>query len=169
MSAPQVTPIGRRFVLGASLAGIASPALAHHGFTGFDIRKTYYIEGVIKTLEWGDPHIEVDLTVPAGLVVPADLGSIEVPKAEVVMTIPANLEPLPVAQPNEVWDLTLPSLSRAKLIGLERAMLEPGRRISGIGYIGCKREEKAFRPDLLFVERRAFVMRPFPLPDKACG
>lgn len=162
-------PITRRFLLAAGpVISVAATAHAHHGFVGFDFSKTYYIEGIIKALEWGDPHIEVDLSVPAGLAVPSDLSSIEIPRAEVVMTIPAKLDPLPVSQPNEVWDLTLPSLGRAKLIGLERAMLEPGQRISGIGYIGCKKEEKAFRPDLLLVGRRAFVMRPFPLPDKAC-
>lgn len=165
-----MTSISRRFLLaGLPLAGTASTAFAHHGFVGFDISKTYYIEGTIKTLEWGDPHIEVDLSVPAGLAVPADIASIEVPKAEVVMTIPTRLEPLPTSQPNEIWDLTLPSLGRAKLIGLEKAMLEPGRQLAGIGYVGCKREEKAFRPDILLVGRRAFVMRPFPLPEKACS
>jgi len=56
--------------IGAMLLG--GPVLAHHGWSSFDTRHAYYIEGTVTYVRWGNPHSEVtlrveDTTLPEGL------------------------------------------------------------------------------------------------------
>jgi hypothetical protein len=55
--------------------GTASlPAIAHHGFRGeYNAAQPIYIEGVVDTVEIAPPHVELTLTAPAGIAVPASL------------------------------------------------------------------------------------------------
>ena len=40
--------------------------------------------------------------------------------------------------------------------------------LAGIGYRGCNPAEREFRPDLLILDSRVYVMRPLPLPAVTC-
>jgi hypothetical protein len=50
-----------------SLAAIsfmfAAPAFAHHSFAMFDQEKTFTYKGVVKELEWNNPHVWLRVTV----------------------------------------------------------------------------------------------------------
>lgn len=52
-------------VLGAALFAVAAagPALAHHSFAMFDMRKNVTFRGVVKEVQWTNPHVWVELTV----------------------------------------------------------------------------------------------------------
>jgi hypothetical protein len=39
-----------------AVAAFAAPALAHHSFAMFDAEKTITVTGVVKELEWTNPH-----------------------------------------------------------------------------------------------------------------
>ena len=67
----------------AALAG-AAPALAHHSFAMFDFDRTMTLKGVVKELQWTNPHVIlwVEATPAAG-------GAPEVWSAE--LTSPGNL------------------------------------------------------------------------------
>jgi hypothetical protein len=43
-------------ILGASIAGAALPALAHHSFAAYDRTKTLNLKGTVKTFQWTNPH-----------------------------------------------------------------------------------------------------------------
>lgn len=143
--------------------------LAHHGFGSFDIKVMYYIAGRVVRLEWVDPHIMLDLEVEPGLMVPPDIWSIQMPRdAEIAMSIPDDLVPLTIGPRPETWELTMPSLDRARKIGLDREAVEPGRMIAGVGYRGCDAQDNEFRCDLLLIDRKAYALRPFALPPETC-
>ena len=55
------TPV---FLAGAFCA-FSGPALAHHSFAMFDSTKHIQIEGVVKDYQWTQPHVWLDLMVPA--------------------------------------------------------------------------------------------------------
>lgn len=58
------------FLLVASAASaaavIAVPALAHHSFAMYDLKKQTTLTGVIKEWHWSNPHTFIDLTVVEG-------------------------------------------------------------------------------------------------------
>ena len=79
----------RPFALVAALAALAAiagsqPALAHHSFAMFDFDRTMTLKGVVKELQWTNPHVIlwVEATPAAG-------GAPEVWSAE--LTSPGNL------------------------------------------------------------------------------
>jgi Family of unknown function (DUF6152) len=45
------------------LIGIAMPAVAHHSFAMFDPDKTVTLKGVVKELEWTNPHVWMRMMV----------------------------------------------------------------------------------------------------------
>ena len=66
----------------AALTG-GGPALAHHSFAMFDFERTVTLKGVVKELQWTNPHVILWVeTSPAG-------GAAEVWSAE--LTSPGNL------------------------------------------------------------------------------
>ena len=48
--------VGAIFSASCGLAMIALPAVAHHSFAMFDNAKTVTLTGVVKQLEWTNPH-----------------------------------------------------------------------------------------------------------------
>jgi len=49
-------------ILGA-LAVCARPLHAHHSFASFDASKTVSYKGVVKDIQWTNPHVWIELTV----------------------------------------------------------------------------------------------------------
>ena len=75
-------PIGLPLALTAILA--AAPAWAHHSFAMFDFNRTVTLKGVVKELQWTNPHVILWVeTTPAAGAMP------EVWSAE--LTSPGNL------------------------------------------------------------------------------
>ncbi len=57
----------RLFVVGAITASAtAAPVLAHHSFAMFDNTKTVTIQGTVKEMQWANPHVWLEVIVPAG-------------------------------------------------------------------------------------------------------
>jgi hypothetical protein len=48
-----------------SLFGAATLALAHHSFAMFDMGKKVTLEGTVSSFEWTNPHVYIELDVPA--------------------------------------------------------------------------------------------------------
>lgn len=51
-------------LLAAGIFGAASPALAHHSFTMFDMTKRLTLVGTITSFEWTNPHSYIEIDVP---------------------------------------------------------------------------------------------------------
>jgi hypothetical protein len=60
----RVTSVGIHLVLGAYAVTVA----AHHSYSVFDMTTTRTVEGTIRALEWGNPHVWlwVDVTDASG-------------------------------------------------------------------------------------------------------
>ena len=58
----------RLMVMGAAAAVslVAAPALAHHSFAMYDLKKTVTLKGEVKEFHWTNPHTFIDLTVMEG-------------------------------------------------------------------------------------------------------
>jgi hypothetical protein len=48
----------------AGIFGVASPVLAHHSFTMFDITKRLTLAGTVTSFEWTNPHAYIEIDVP---------------------------------------------------------------------------------------------------------
>ncbi|HTP39407.1 MAG TPA: DUF6152 family protein [Steroidobacteraceae bacterium] len=54
----------RNLMLTGTLLALSGAALAHHSFAMFDKTRTVNIDGVIKNVEWNNPHVWIWVTVP---------------------------------------------------------------------------------------------------------
>ena len=46
------------------VAGLATPVVAHHSFSMFDMQKEATIEGTVRDFQWTNPHIWIQVLVP---------------------------------------------------------------------------------------------------------
>jgi Family of unknown function (DUF6152) len=51
-------------LIAAGVLGAASPALAHHSFTMFDMSKKLTLNGSVTSFEWTNPHSYIEIDVP---------------------------------------------------------------------------------------------------------
>jgi Family of unknown function (DUF6152) len=51
-------------LVAAGIFGAASPALAHHSFTMFDMAKRLTLVGTVTSFEWTNPHAYIEIDVP---------------------------------------------------------------------------------------------------------
>ena len=54
----------KSLVLAGLALSIASPVAAHHSFAMFDSGKNITLTGVVKELEWTNPHVWIHVMVP---------------------------------------------------------------------------------------------------------
>ena len=55
---------GRVILAAALVCGANSAVLAHHSFAAFDMTQQKTVSGVVKKVEWTNPHIWVYMDVP---------------------------------------------------------------------------------------------------------
>lgn len=53
--------VSRRLVLAATLLLGAAPAFAHHGWSSYDSSNLVKVEGVVRAIDIGNPHAEMQL------------------------------------------------------------------------------------------------------------
>jgi hypothetical protein len=51
-------------LLAAGIFGGATPVLAHHSFTMFDMTKRLTLTGTVTSFEWTNPHSYIEIDVP---------------------------------------------------------------------------------------------------------
>lgn len=51
-------------LMAAGIFGAASPLLAHHSFTMFDMTKRMTLIGTVSSFEWTNPHSYIEIDVP---------------------------------------------------------------------------------------------------------
>jgi len=56
----------RRLVSLLAALAVASSAWGHHSFAMFDLDKEVTLEGVVKDLQWANPHVWLEIDVPDG-------------------------------------------------------------------------------------------------------
>ncbi len=150
----------RTLVLATGLAPLW--ARAHHGWSSFDPDRPLWLEGRVTRVRWQNPHAEIELEVPAGLRVPADLASRVVPAQSAPVDGKALLARATVPRRTDRrWTVELAPLTRME--AWKVSPLQAGAQVGVLGF--TFREEKGeavLRAEYLFVGDRVYGLRSSP-------
>ncbi|MDI1267682.1 MAG: DUF6152 family protein [Polaromonas sp.] len=156
----------RRDVIGAvcavSSASLMPFARAHHGWSGFDQDRPIYLEGrVLKSL-WQNPHVELEIELPATLKLPADLAQRALPAQSAPVDGKALLARAVVpTRKDRRWEIELAPLTR--LQAWKVAEIKPGTQVSVLGFTFAREKGDAvLRAEYLFVDGKAYGLRSSP-------
>ena len=141
---------------------LALPAWAHHGWSSFDQGRPIYLEGKVSKVAWRNPHVELDLELPANLKLPADLPGRALPAQAAPVDGPALLKAaqLPTRKDRR-WEIELAPLSRVQAWGV--AEIKPGDELSLIGFtFSGEKGAAVLRAEYLFVAGKAYGLRSSP-------
>lgn len=153
-----------RWLLGLSLAAaVAIPAPAHHGWSSFDSAKPLYVEGMVKSVRWQNPHAELVIEVAPSITRPAELDRRPFPKQQNPSVTPevVTKAALPV-EPGGEWTLELAPLTRMEAWGMSEPV-KAGQRVAAIGYAKQDEPRKFMRVEILYLQDgRAVGLRSSP-------
>lgn len=145
-------------------AGALAPlgALAHHGWSSFDQDRPIYLEGRVTKAKWQNPHAELELEIPAGLKVPADLAQRAVPAQSAPVDGKALLAKAVVpTRKDRKWEVELAPLTRME--AWKVAEIKAGATISLVGF--TFKDEKGgaiVRGEYLFADGKTYGLRSSP-------
>ena len=146
------------------VAATAMPfaAHAHHGWSSFDAERPLYLEGTVRSVRWQNPHAELQLDLPSGLKLPADLAQRAVPAQASPVDGKALLAKavLPTRKDRQ-WEVELAPLTRMQAWQVQE--IKPGTVLSVVGF--TSKEEKGaavLRAEYLFVDGKAYGLRSSP-------
>lgn len=157
----------RRDVIKAALAvpaaSLAPLALAHHGWSSFDQTRPIYLEGRVTKSVWQNPHAELEMELPANLVLPSDLVQRAVPAQSAQVDGKALLARavLPTRR-DPRWEIELAPLTR--LQAWQVPEIKPGATISVLGFTFTgEKGDAVLRAEYLFVNGKAYGLRSSPV------
>ena len=138
-------------------------ALAHHGWSSFDQDRPIYLEGKVTQAKWQNPHAELELEVPAGLKVPADLAQRAVPAQSAPVDGKALLAKAVVpTRKDRKWEIELAPLTRME--AWKVAEIKSGAMISLVGFtLKGEKGDAVVRVEYLFVDGKAYALRSSPV------
>lgn len=159
--------MNRRNVLKTSIslpiAGFCLPGWAHHGWSSFDQDRPIYLEGKVVKSVWQNPHAELEIELPAGLKVPADLARRTLP----AQTAPADGKALlakavvPTRQ-DKRWEIELAPLSRMQAWNV--AEIKPGASVAVLGFtLTGEKGDAVLRVEYLFAAGNTYALRSSPI------
>lgn len=149
-------------ILAASSAGLAPFARAHHGWSGFDQNRPIYLEGKVAKALWQNPHVELEMEVPAMLKLPADLTQRALPAQSAPVDGQALLAKavLPTRKDRR-WKIELAPLTR--LQAWKVAEIKPGAQVALLGFtLAGEKGDAVLRAEYLFVDGKAYGLRSSP-------
>ncbi len=151
----------RRLVLLAPLAATGL-AHAHHGWSSFDPDRPIWLEGRVTQVRWRNPHAELELEVPEGLKLPADLASRPLPAQAAAVDGKSLLARAMVPRRKDRrWQVELAPLTRMEAWKVEP--LQAGATIGVLGYtFQDERGEAVLRAEYLFVGGKVYGLRSGP-------
>ena len=156
----------RRDVLMTSAAlsagGICLPTWAHHGWSSFDQDRPIYLEGKVVKSVWQNPHAELEIDLPAGLKVPADLTRRTLPAQTAPVDGKALLAKTVVpTRQDKRWEIELAPLGRMQAWNV--AEIKPGASVAVVGFtLTAEKGEAVLRAEYLFVAGNTYALRSSP-------
>ena len=148
--------------LALSAAGVLPVAQAHHGWSSFDQDRPIYLEGKVVKSVWQNPHVEIDIDVPAGLKVPADLTRRTLPAQTAPVDGKALLARAVVPKRQDKrWEIELAPLSR--MLAWNVAEIKPGDMVAMLGFTFTGEKGAAImRVEYLFAAGKTYALRSSP-------
>ena len=128
----------RRDVLKVALivpmVGLGGQASAHHGWSSFDQDRPLYLEGRVSKAVWQNPHVELELELPAALRLPPGLTERVLPAQSAPVDGKALLAKtvLPT-RTDKRWEIELAPLTRLQAWNV--AEIKPGTNLSIVGCV----------------------------------
>jgi hypothetical protein len=117
--------------IGAALAALALPSLAHHSFAIYDMAQNIEFKGTVETLKFRNPHMAMTLTH-----VKAD-GSKETIKfvegAPANMLVRMGLDPAVIAPGEEITAIGAPRRDDPTAYFLKAIILKDGTKFVSVG------------------------------------
>lgn len=153
----------RHFVLLASTGiTLVRPAWAHHGWGSFDQDRPLYLEGKVVQSRWQNPHVELDIEVPANLKVPADLRQRPIPAQSAPVDGAGLLAKTTVPRRSDrKWELELAPLTRMQSWRVPE--IKAGDMVSAVGFASKDEAgEPVMRVEFLYVGNNAYGLRSSP-------
>ena len=146
----------------ASLAGLAPLARAHHGWSGFDQDRPIYLEGQVAKVVWQNPHAELEIDLPAGFKLPANLAQRPLPAQTAPVDGKALLAKAVVPSRRDTrWEVELAPLTRLQAWNV--AEIKPGATVSVVGFtFAGEKGDAVLRAEYLFVDGKAYGLRSSP-------
>lgn len=156
----------REFVQVAAVlgwGGVATAAMAHHGWSSFDQGRPIYLEGKAANVRWRNPHVELSLELPAALRVPADLGQRALPAQTAGVDGPALLAKAVVpTRRDRRWEVELAPLFR--LGQWQMPEIKNGDELSLIGFtFKDEAGEPIVRAEYVFFGGKVYGLRSSPV------
>lgn len=156
----------REFVQVAALlgwGGVATGALAHHGWSSFDQGRPIYLEGKAANVRWRNPHVELSLELPTALRLPADLGQRALPAQTAGVDGPALLAKAVVpTRRDRRWEVELAPLFR--LGQWQMPEIKNGDELSLIGFtFKDEAGEPIVRAEYVFFGGKVYGLRSSPV------
>ncbi len=155
----------RIFLLSLPVSGIAlvisKNSFAHHGWSSFDESKPIYLEGVVKSTKWQNPHAEIMITLIHDLKLPADLAKRTAPAQTASVDGAKILSTATLPKKRGDWELELSPMSRIE--AWKVAEPKAGDTIAAVGYT-FKDEKGASlsRIEYLIVGDKLYGLRSMP-------
>ena len=149
--------------LAVPAASLAPLALAHHGWSSFDQNRPIYLEGRVTKSVWQNPHAELEIELPANLVLPGDLAQRAVPAQSAQIDGKALLAraELPTRKDRR-WEIELAPLTR--LQAWQVPEVKPGTIVSMLGFtLTGEKGGAVLRVEYLFVDGKAYGLRSSPV------
>lgn len=119
-------------VFAVATALCASTVGAHHGWSSFDETRPIYLEGVVKSVKWQNPHAEVMLEVNRAAP-PAALTRFSIPRqsanVDAVMVLGSARAP---SRKDAVWEVEFAPITR--MDAWKVAPIKVGEKIAVVGY-----------------------------------
>ena len=142
--------------------GFIGTAHAHHGWSSFDQDRPIYLEGVVKSVKWQNPHVELILDIAPGLKLPADLAS---------RTTPAQIAPVDgktllskavtPKRSDKAWEIELAPLTRVEAWKVPE--IKPGTTVALLGYtFKDEKGDAILRAEYLWLNRMTYALRSNP-------
>ena len=153
----------REFALASTgIALLWRPAWAHHGWGSFDQDRPIYLEGKVVQSRWQNPHVELDIEVPAGLKVPADLRQRPIPPQSAPVDGPGLLAKTTVPRRSDrKWELELAPLTRMQSWKVPE--IKAGDAVQAVGFTSKDEAgEPVMRVEYLYLGNNVYGLRSSP-------
>lgn len=143
--------------------GLATGAMAHHGWSSFDQGRPIYLEGKAANVRWRNPHVELSLELPTALRLPADLGQRALPAQTAGVDGPALLAKAVVpTRRDRRWEVELAPLFR--LGQWQMPEIKNGDELSLIGFtFKDEAGEPIVRAEYVFFGGKVYGLRSSPV------
>ena len=146
------------FALSVFLVSVAS---AHHGWSGFDETKPIYLEGIVKSVKWQNPHAEVILEVNRAEP-PAALTRFVIPKqtAQVDAVTILGTAKAPTRKDSQ-WEIEFAPITR--MDAWKVTPIKVGEKIAVVGYtFKDEKGEATLRVEFLIGNGKVTPLRSSP-------